>query len=184
MFRQKHTTIVLIADWIDVCGGWSERLYNLINQFLKHYIIRLRPQHIPHASQIHSGGRIALHDASQGGHLHIIKYLVEHCNCNPSHLDSKRVTPLHMAAQHGHLEVMQYLTLEQHCDPLCTDKNNTPLHLAANNGHLQLVRFFVEVLHCPPDIRGSRNEIPLGKARSRGHRHVVQYLESIHPKLQ
>ena len=60
------------------------------------------------------GGRIALHDAAQRGHLHVIKYLVEQCNCNPSHLDSERVTPLHLAAKCGHLEVLRYLTLE-HC---------------------------------------------------------------------
>ena len=130
------------------------------------------------------GGRIALHQAAQGGHLHIVKWLVEHCNCNPSHLDNERATPLHMAVLWGHLEVMQYLTLEQHCDPMCVAKNNnTPLHVAAV-GHLELVRFFIEVLHCPPDVRGWHNATPLDTARSQGHHHVIEYFESIHRKLE
>jgi hypothetical protein len=37
------------------------------------------------------------------------------------------------------------------------------------------------VLHCPPDVRGGLNMTPLEQAR---HHHVVQYLESIHRKLQ
>ena len=128
------------------------------------------------------GGRIALHLAAEGGHLQVIKYLVEQCKCNPSHSDCEGVTPLHMAAQCGHLEVVQYLTLEQRCDPQCTNKkNNTPLHDAASFGHLQLVTFFVEVLHCPPNVRGVRNMTPLELARSQSRQGVVQYLES---KLQ
>ena len=132
------------------------------------------------------GGRIALHEAAQGGHLHVVKHLVEQCSCNSSHLDCVNVTPLHLAAQLGHLEVVRYLTLEQHCDPLCRDKkySDTLLHNAARRGHLQVVRFFIEVLQCPPDIRGWRNLTPLKVARSEGHRHVVGYLKSIHPKLK
>ena len=88
------------------------------------------------------GGRIALHSAARGGHLHniIMKYLIENLHCDPSHLDNEKVTPLHTAAQWRQLYIVKYLTLEQHCDFLCTNiKNNTPLHLAAECGHLEIL---------------------------------------------
>ena len=125
------------------------------------------------------GGRIAVHAAAQGGHLHVVKFLVEDQHCDPSHCDYKKATPLHLAAQFGHLAVVQYLTLEQHCDPLCKSKNNTPFHNAARRGRLEVVRFMIETLHCPPDVRGWHNMTPLEQARSKGHHHVVKYLESI-----
>ena len=124
--------------------------------------------------------RTFIHYSAQEGHLHVVKYFIEQQHGDPSCLTSRGgQTPLHLAGVGGHLSVVEYLTLEQHCD-LCTDKyNNSPLHLAAEYSHLNVVKFFIEICQCPPDSRGWHNMTPLEQARSRGHHHVVEYLESI-----
>ena len=89
-------------------------------------------------------------------------------------------TPLHLAAGKGHLEMVMYLTLEQHCDPLCNvEKTETPFHVAAVFGQLEVIKFCVEILNCPPETKGWLNMTPRTLAHSRGHHHIVRYLESI-----
>ena len=47
-------------------------------------------------------GRTPLHFAAQFGHLHIVKYLTEEHDCNPSCLDEHKYTPLTCTAVKGH----------------------------------------------------------------------------------
>ena len=43
-------------------------------------------------------GRVPFHVAAQEGHMNLVKYLTEECQCDPSPLDEQGKTPLHLAA--------------------------------------------------------------------------------------
>ena len=87
--------------------------------------------------------RIPLHYASAGGHLEMVKYLINEQHCDPMSKDTSN-TPLHYACQYGHQNIVQYLINEQHCDPMSKDiSNNTPLRYACINGHVHIVQYLL-----------------------------------------
>ena len=57
-------------------------------------------------------GQTPLHYAAEFGHLHIVKYLINQQDCNPSCLDENKFTPLHCAAMMGQIDVVKFLTAE------------------------------------------------------------------------
>ena len=71
-------------------------------------------------------GLNAIHYASRGGQLAVLKYFIEEQGHNPAtQCSTGRLagwTPLHVAAQFNHLELVQYLITEQHVDPMCQTK--------------------------------------------------------------
>ena len=74
-----------------------------------------------------------------GGHLHIVKYLIDEQGCDPLSqcLDRDKSTPLHCAARNGHLDIVRFLTLEKHCNPTSRNSSGTtPIHQAAQHGWL------------------------------------------------
>ena len=84
---------------------------------------------------------IALHLASEYGHLPIVQYLLER-GCDPMCRGMKSNTPLHHACQEGELDVVRYLVEEVKVDPSCPDENDsTPLHAAAQCGTLARVSY-------------------------------------------
>ena len=69
-----------------------------------------------------------LHCAAQFGYLHIVKYLTNEQEFNPSCLDEN---------------IVKYLTDKQACNSLHFDNlKYTPFHFAAMNGHIEIVKFF------------------------------------------
>ena len=54
-------------------------------------------------------GFSALHFASAGGHVEIVKFLIPKCGDGRFDLDNAGHTCLHYAAQDGHLAVVKYL---------------------------------------------------------------------------
>ena len=124
-----------------------------------------------------TGDSTNLHDASQKGHLDVVKYLVEESMVDPSCQDEDGVTPLHLATENGHLQVVKYLTQEKKCDPEIRNKDNdTPLHLAALYGQLAVVEIFIRQLNCDPMCRDQLDRTPLHHASQKGHLDVVKYL--------
>jgi ankyrin repeat protein len=89
----------------------------------------------------HSG--TALHSASLGGHLQVVRYLLRHgidVNVRVSGHD----TPLLLASWEGHGDVVQYL-LEHGADVELRDQDDyTPLSLAAYDGRVDAVRLLLE----------------------------------------
>ena len=71
-----------------------------------------------------------------GGHLHVVKYLIEKQHCDPRHLDKNGWTPLHCAigaSEENRMKVVKYLIETCHCDPKCVSKIGwTPLHWASS----------------------------------------------------
>ena len=61
-------------------------------------------------------GDTPLHYAALGGHLRVVKYLIDEQSCNPSHLDNQIKTPLHWAAVKRHMDTVKFLTVDKHCD--------------------------------------------------------------------
>ena len=47
-------------------------------------------------------GRTPLHQASQGGHMNIIKYLITEQGCDPTISDNNGHLPLHIGCRNGH----------------------------------------------------------------------------------
>lgn len=63
-----------------------------------------------------------LHHAAKGGHLEVVKYLIEKANCNPnSIIPYTGACPLHCAARRGQLPVVNYLIHEANVDCSLTD---------------------------------------------------------------
>ena len=128
------------------------------------------------------GNYTALHAAAQFGHLHIVQYLHEECNCNAYTTDSFGATPLHNAADRGHLDVVQYLHIKCNCNINTINKRGyTPLHRAAAHGHLNVVQY---LLGCGADAIATDNDgaTPLQHACQNNHRNhnapVIKYLLS------
>ena len=58
-----------------------------------------------------------LHMASAQGHLHIVKYLITTCSCNPDYTTgSNGITALDLAQVGGHHEVVAYLSEQCNCE--------------------------------------------------------------------
>ena len=53
-----------------------------------------------------------------GGHLCIMKYLIDEQGCDPSCLDRNQQSPLHCAGHNGQLDIVKFLnTLKKCCNP-------------------------------------------------------------------
>ena len=129
------------------------------------------------------GYTTALHVAAWCGHLHIVQYLLEECNCNVYTTDSYGDTPLYNTAARGHLDVVQYLHTKCNCNiNTINDYGATPLHKAAARGRLNVVQY---LLGCGADAIATDNDgaTPLQHAcrDNDGNRNVpvIKYLLSI-----
>jgi ankyrin repeat protein len=85
----------------------------------------------------------ALHSASLGGHLQVVRYLLRH-GMDVNIRVSEHDTPLLLASWKGHLDVVRCL-LEHGADVDLRDQSdNTPLTLAASSGYVDAVRILLE----------------------------------------
>ena len=62
-------------------------------------------------------GKTSLHYACWGGHLAVVKFLIEDLKCEPESMDGDDLLPLHNASASGNLDVVEYLVNTVHCDP-------------------------------------------------------------------
>ena len=89
----------------------------------------------------------AIQFACKGGHLDIVKYLVQQGG------DPQRgpgnYTPLHEACEGGYLDIVKFLVVECHCNPLQPasilgmNTGHTPLHLACESKHSDVIAFLL-----------------------------------------
>jgi ankyrin repeat protein len=80
-----------------------------------------------------------LHFAAQGGHLAIVKFLVEKGADIKAKDDDW--TPLHVAARHGDLSMVKFLVENGADINAKTDSGATVLHWAAREGHSKIVGY-------------------------------------------
>ena len=107
----------------------------------------LRDTGLDPASAVDSNGSTCLHWAAGGGHLDIVKHLIESCGCCPdAGQEGKRSfrdrTALHWAARNGHLKVVQYLLDECNANiEAATVDGTTAFCWASWQGHLEVMRY-------------------------------------------
>jgi len=82
-------------------------------------------------------GATPLHAAAQGGHVNVVRYLLDN-NAFVSTFNSAHQTPIQLAAENGHVEVVKTL----HEAGAMADQ--TSLHHAAANNRLEVVQFLLE----------------------------------------
>ena len=86
--------------------------------------------------------------ASYGGHMDILRLLIDDYHCDPTQGDDDNVTSLHVASYKGHLAIVQYLLNTCHVEPDRADSSgNTALLYSALGGHVDLVTFFLKKWH-------------------------------------
>ena len=78
-----------------------------------------------------------LHVASQGGHVQLVKFLLEQ-NASSLETNALNLTALHIAAEHGHLEVVRILRERG------GQVDQLALHHAAKNGHAAVVQYLLQ----------------------------------------
>ena len=146
---------------------------------------------------------IPLHCASLGGHLDIVKYLIEVCNCNPNYATSTGLTAIDFAQQFEHQEVVSYLRNEHQCsknlghllasaishlnginlDHLFEETNDMfipPLFYACLTGNLEEVRSHTIESNFDPSSTFILNTTPLQLACTFGHLEIAKYLITEH----
>ncbi|XP_011408639.1 PREDICTED: ankyrin-3-like, partial [Amphimedon queenslandica] len=83
--------------------------------------------------------------ASYGGHIDVLKLLIDVYHCDPSQGDDDGIISLHMASYKGHLNIVQYLVNECHVDlDIADSSGNTGLLYSALGGHVDLVIMFLK----------------------------------------
>lgn len=116
----------------------------------------------------HGDGQSALHLAAEGGHVHVVRHLVEKRGSSVHERYAQEElnwTPFLSAAWYGHVPVMQYLLASDHSTlSECDAKGNTALMLAARNGQLEAVQWFFH----NPAINRETPAISLRKKNTNG----------------
>ena len=124
-------------------------------------------------------GFTPLHYASQGGHVNIIRYLVNELGCDPYTKSCNYGTlPLHMACLGGQLSATKYFIKEQKFNPNIQNHHGyTPLHVASHHGHMDVILFLINEIDCNPNTRTTCNigGLPLHLACLGGQLNVVKY---------
>ncbi|KAK2882508.1 hypothetical protein FQN49_000274 [Arthroderma sp. PD_2] len=128
-------------------------------------------------------GCTALSLAARGGHLPVIKLLLDSEKANDINIKDKGGrTPLSYAAKRGHAKVVERLLSSGKLDNV--DKRNehgqTPLLLAARRGHVQVVELLLssgKLVNV--DLQDERGRTPLSHAAGRGYVHIAKLLLDI-----
>jgi len=103
-----------------------------------------------------------LHYAARGGHLPVVKYLIEEQGVQVDAKSTYGSQPLHFAAWHGHLPVVKYLVGERGAQVDAKDGyGRQPLHHAADDGHLSVVKYLVGEQGAQVDAKKNDGKTPL-----------------------
>lgn len=125
------------------------------------------------------GGWTCLTEAARGGHLRLVRRLVEQENFPPDQRTAGSTTPLHCAARGNdarHLEVVRYLCTEARADRAAVDDTNSnALNWAATDGTAAMVSLLLS-LGVDPNLADVNGWTPLHTACARGSLSVVRAL--------
>ncbi|CAC5406432.1 unnamed protein product [Mytilus coruscus] len=123
----------------------------------------------------------SLYWASQGGHIDIVKELLQHA-ADVNQCDNNGVSPLYTASEEGHVgvvnELLQHSAKTNHCD----NDGTSPLFIASQEGHVEVV---TSLLQHSAEVNLSDNDgtSPLCIASQNGHVDVVKELLQYSPDV-
>ncbi|XP_019855299.1 PREDICTED: espin-like [Amphimedon queenslandica] len=127
--------------------------------------------HIMDKQYHNARGQTVLHYAV--GHINVVNYLINECNCDIMAPDKMGNNTLHIAARNGLLNVLKYFA--HMCNPLTTNKSGqNVLHCAIE--HIDVVKYLVSECSINIMITDNFGRIPLHYAASLGIAEVVEYL--------
>jgi ankyrin repeat protein len=125
-------------------------------------------------------GETALHWAARGGHVAVVKLLLETGKVDADPKDSNGQTPLWCAAFMGYEAVVGLLFDTGKVDADSKDEyGRTPLWCAAWNGHEAVVRLLLDTGKVDADSKDEYGQTPLSRAAEKGHEAVVKLLLDI-----
>jgi ankyrin repeat protein len=121
-------------------------------------------------------GMTPLHYAALGGHLGVVKWLVEEGKADLRTSDKRGHISLHHAAWGGSLKTVQYLVRDKADGNAKNFEGDTPLHHAAAEGHLDVMQWLVAECKADVSAAGRMGMVPLHHAAAGGHLDVVRWL--------
>ncbi|XP_048247261.1 ankyrin repeat and KH domain-containing protein 1-like [Haliotis rufescens] len=117
-----------------------------------------------------------LHYACHGGHIDIVKHIIDEAKLNINTRDILGRTALMIAATYGHKDVFELL-VEKDSDISRTDKEgNNILHMACRGGHVKMVEHVLSQKYIDINCRGQYGGTPLMFAAFHGRREVFDLL--------
>lgn len=129
------------------------------------------------------GGQQPIHFAALHGHLLLLKYLINECNCDPNAEDNSGKTPALLAGECGKVEVMGFLVEEVGCNPGHTARatgkvaaKRQAIHGACFSGSLPMVKYLIATGKVDPYAADEAKVTPIACAAQEGKLEIVQYL--------
>ena len=127
----------------------------------------------PYLKQEVFGGP-ALYNASENGHLEIVKILIN-AGVDVNLPVENGLTPLHISSHKGHVEVVEALIKAgAKVDSKISD-DKTPLHISSHEGHVKVVEALIKA-GASPNFARKNGATPLHIASSKGYLEVVEAL--------
>lgn len=119
-------------------------------------------------------GASALWCAAGGGHLNVVKTLVQH-GANVNHPTKTNSTPLRAACFDGRLDIVRYLTENKADIHIANKYNNTCLMIAAYKGYLDVVAYLLQQ-GADPNVKANCGATALHFSAESGHVQIVKEL--------
>jgi ankyrin repeat protein len=117
--------------------------------------------------------------AAAGGHVGVVRLLLEHPSADPNVTHKYGRTALSLAAENGHEAVVELLLEQPAIEPNMSNLHGrTPLYYAAAEGHEAVVRLLLERDDVDPDAASKYGykKTPLARAACEGHLGIVKLL--------
>ncbi|XP_071108799.1 uncharacterized protein [Haliotis cracherodii] len=125
-------------------------------------------------SLVDTEGNSLLHLACAGGNMTIVQHLLSDSNINQRGMNG--CTPIMAAADNGHKGVFDFLESEGADLSLVDTTGNSLLHLTCVGGNMTIVQHLLSDSNI--NQRGKRERTPIMVAAFKGHKRVLDFLES------